>query len=72
MSLVTTTIKESSPARGKGDHDVALAGMRAGEDEDDPLPLFFLAKGYRGLQFGDGLGRGVGLLGRLLLGCFGR
>jgi hypothetical protein len=48
VSLVTTSIKESSPARGEGDHGVALAGMRAGEDEDDPLLSIFRRRGISG------------------------
>jgi hypothetical protein len=71
VSLVTTTIKESSPARGKDDHGVALAGMRAGEDEDDPLLSFFRRRGIFGLALGWCLGRCAGLCCRLLLGWYG-
>jgi hypothetical protein len=39
--LITEWSKERSPARGKDGHDVVLAGMRAEEDEDDPLSSIF-------------------------------
>jgi hypothetical protein len=43
-----------------------------GGDEDDHLPLFYLAKGYRGLRFGDGLGQVLGCSWALVLGCGGQ
>jgi hypothetical protein len=43
--LVTNWSKEGLPARGKESHGVVLAGMRDGEDEDDPLSSIFFTKG---------------------------
>jgi hypothetical protein len=57
--LVTLPRKEEAPARREGRHGVELAGMRTGEDEDDPLLSFFLKrKGTFGLVSG------------LLVGCW--
>jgi hypothetical protein len=64
VSLITTSIKESSPARGESKHGFVLVGMREEGDEDEPL-LRYLIEGARGLLLGDGFGPGC----RLLLGC---
>ena len=53
--LVTNWSKERLPARGEGKHGVELAGMRTGEDEDDPL-LSFLDEGVLWARLGCGLG----------------
>jgi hypothetical protein len=64
--LVTLPRKEEAPARREGRHGVELAGMRTGEDEDDPLlSFFFKTKGY----VWAGKWASGGLLGWLLLGC---
>jgi hypothetical protein len=49
VCLVTTSLKEKAPARGKDEHVVVLSSRRGGEDEDELLVLIFHEE-VRGLR----------------------